>query len=334
MSSGDIVADRRFNYARDLQLSGDLVAAEDLLVQATELAPRFAAAWFALGEIREQLGDRTGAIAAFRTAELADPGDRSGAGLRLMRLGAADIAGMRPTYVTALFDQYAPRFETALVDHLGYRGPALLLAAVMNARSDAGRPAAFGRAIDLGCGTGLVARAFAPVVADIIGIDLSPKMIARAQATGLYAELVVAEIVEGLKRRPDASAELILAADVMIYVHDVAPLLAEVARVLTQGGMFAFTVESNAGDGVMLGHGLRYSHGESFVRAVIAAAGLTLDRLESASARNESGAQGGRPGGGCREAVTVVLSAPWNMRGNKGGIAPQCTCLMNEMPEQ
>jgi predicted TPR repeat methyltransferase len=291
MSSGDMVADRRFDYARDLQLRGDLVAAEDLFVQATDLAPGFATAWFTLGDVREQLGDRAGAILAFRTAELTDPGDRNGAGLRLMRLGAADIGGMRPTYVTALFDQYAPRFDAALVDNLGYRGPALLLAAVVIARTEAGRPPAFGRAIDLGCGTGLAARAFAPIVDDIIGIDLSPKMIERARATGLYAELAVAEIVEGLKCRPDASADLILAADVMVYVHDMAPLLAEVARVLASGGLFAFTVESHTGEGVMLGEGLRYSYAESTVRALIAAAGLRLDRLESASSRTESGAQ-------------------------------------------
>jgi len=49
-----------------------------------------------------------GAIVAFRTAEMTDPGGRNGAGLRLMRLGASHIAGMRPTYVKALFDQYAP----------------------------------------------------------------------------------------------------------------------------------------------------------------------------------------------------------------------------------
>ena len=103
-----MLADRRFDFARDLQLSGDLVAAEDLFVQATDLAPGFATAWFTLGEVRELLGDRTGAIAAFRAAETTDPGDRNGAGLRLMRLGAADLAAMRPTYVTALFDQYAP----------------------------------------------------------------------------------------------------------------------------------------------------------------------------------------------------------------------------------
>lgn len=291
MSSGDMLADRRFGFARDLQRSGDLVAAEDLFVQATDLAPGFATAWFTLGEVRELLGNRQGAILAFRTAELTDPGDRNGAGLRLMRLGAVNLAGMRPSYVKALFDQYAPKFETALLDDLGYRGPAQLLAAVLGACVAAGRPATFGRVIDLGCGTGLAARAFSAVAGEIIGIDLSPRMIERARATGLYAELDVAEVVEGLSRRPDASADLILAADVMVYVHDMAPLLAGVARVLAPGGLFAFTLESHAGEGVVLGEGLRYAHGAAGVCALIAAAGLTLDLLEPASSRTENGAQ-------------------------------------------
>ena len=143
MSSGDMLADRRFDFARDLQRSGDLVAAEDLFVQATDLAPGFATAWFTLGEVRELLGNRQGAILAFRAAETADPGDRNGAGLRLMRLGAAEIAGMRPTYVKALFDQYAPKFEAALLDDLGYRGPAQLLAAVLGACVAAGMSPGF-----------------------------------------------------------------------------------------------------------------------------------------------------------------------------------------------
>jgi predicted TPR repeat methyltransferase len=290
MSSGDMIADRRFDFARDLQLSGNLVAAEDLFVQATDLAPGFATAWFTLGEVREQLGDRNGAIAAFRTAEITDTGDRNGAGLRLMRLGAADLGSMRPAYVKALFDQYAPKFDAAL-DDLGYRAPTLLLAGVMAARLAAGKPAKFSRAIDLGCGTGLAARAFAAIVDEIIGIDLSPGMIARARATGLYAELDVAGIVEGLSRRPEASADLMLAADVMVYVHDMTPLLREVARVLAPGGMFAFTVESHAGGDVMLGEGLRYAYSASCVRALIGAAGLVLDRLEPASSRTESGVQ-------------------------------------------
>jgi predicted TPR repeat methyltransferase len=287
MSSGDMNADRRFDFARDLQLSGDLVAAEDLFVQATDLAPGFATAWFTLGEVREQLGDLPGAIIAFGHAQTSDADDRNGAGLRLMRLGATKLAMMPPTYVTALFDQYAPKFESALVDTLGYRGPAVLFKAVLAACTAVERTMVFKRAIDLGCGTGLAGAAFAAQAGEIIGIDLSPRMIEHARATGFYAELEVAEIVDGLRRRPAASTDLILAADVLIYLHDLAPLLAEVARVLVPGGVLAFTAESHEGDGVVLGAGLRYAHSVDYVRALIAAAGLTPSQLEPASIRNE-----------------------------------------------
>ncbi len=158
LSSGDLMADRRFDFARDLQLKGDLAAAADLLLQAAELAPGFASAWFTLGEIRQRLGEREQAIAAFRKARDADPDDRHGARLRLMLLGAEQLSAMPPAYVRALFDQYAPKFEAALVDDLCYRGPALLFKAVLSVRAAVRKAALFNRAIDLGCGTGLAAR--------------------------------------------------------------------------------------------------------------------------------------------------------------------------------
>jgi predicted TPR repeat methyltransferase len=288
LSSGDMIADRRFDFARDLQLKGDLVAAADLLQQAADLAPGFASAWFTLGEVREQLDEREAAIAAFRTALIADPADRHGAGLRLMLLGAEPLSGMPPAYVRALFDQYAPRFETALVDDLGYRGPSLLFKAVLSVRAAIRKPAFFKRAVDLGCGTGLAATAFAAHVDELTGIDLSPRMIERARATGLYASLEVAEMVEGLRARPDASAELVLAADAMVYLSDLEPVLREAKRVLAAGGLLAFTAETHGGDGVILGEGLRYAHGAGYVREVIEAAGLFLSRLENLSTRNEN----------------------------------------------
>ena len=151
-----------------------------------------------------------------------------------MRLGAAPLSGMPQAYVQALFDQYAPRFESALVDDLGYRGPALLFKAVLSVRAAARKPAFFKRAIDLGCGTGLAAAAFAKEVDHFIGIDLSPRMIERARATGLYAELEVADMLQGLRARPDASADLILAADAMVYVADLAPRARRGRRVLSR----------------------------------------------------------------------------------------------------
>src|SRR3984893_6552342 len=290
LSSGDLVADRRFEFARDLQLKGDLVAAADLLLQATELAPGFASAWFTLGQIREQLGEQEAAIAAFCKAREADPEDRHGASLHLVRLGAEKLSSMPPAYVRALFDQDAQRFEPALVYVLDYRGPALLFKAVLAARHAIRKPAFFRRAIDLGCGTGLAARAFAREVDHFTGIDLSPRMIEKARSTGLYAELAVADMLEGLRGRPDASTELVLAADAMVYVADLASLLCVAKRVLVAGGLLAFTVETHDGDGVILGEGLRYAHSADYVRASIRDAGLALSQLEVLSARNEDNA--------------------------------------------
>ena len=247
LSSGDLLADRRFEFARDLQLKGDLAAAADLLEQAIELAPNFVSAWFTLGEIREQLGDRDAAVAAFRKARAADPDDRHGAAVRLMRLGAEQLVEMPTGYVQTLFDQYAPRFEAALLGDLGYRAPQLLFKAVLSVRGVARKPAFFKRAIDLGCGTGLAAAAFAKGVDRFIGIDLAPKMIEQARATGLYAELEVGDMVAGLRDKPDASADLILAADAMVYVSDLSAVLAEAKRVLAAGGLVAFTVETHGG---------------------------------------------------------------------------------------
>jgi predicted TPR repeat methyltransferase len=158
---------------------------------------------------------------------------------------------------------------------------------VLAVRAAARKPAFFKRAIDLGCGTGLAATAFAKEVDHFTGIDLSPRMIERARLTGFYAELEVADMVQGLRSKSDANADLILVADALIYVADLAPVLAEAQRVLAGGGLLAFTTETHAGEGVIIGEGLRYAHAAPHVRAAVEAAGLTLSLLEDRSARTE-----------------------------------------------
>jgi predicted TPR repeat methyltransferase len=158
---------------------------------------------------------------------------------------------------------------------------------VLAARAAVRKPAFFKRAIDLGCGTGLAATAFAREVDRFIGIDLSPRMIERARLSGLYAELEVADMVQGLSSKPETSAELILAADAMVYIADLVPVLAEAKRVLVSGGVLAFTTETHEAEGVTIGEGLRYAHSADYVRASIEAAGLNLSQLEDRSARNE-----------------------------------------------
>jgi len=94
-------------------------------------------------------------------------------------------------------------------------------------------------------------------------------------------------MLQGLQGRPEASADLVLAADAMVYLADLAPVLREVKRVLMSGGMLAFTVETHHGDDVILGEGLRYAHGAAHVRESIGEAGLKLSELGHSSARNE-----------------------------------------------
>ena len=124
VSSGNLVADRRYQWALDYLKRGDAEAAADILAQVVETAPGFATAWFALASIRERLGDRDGAIAAFAAARDADREDYHGARLHLARLGVGEATpAMTGVYVRRLFDQHAPEFDEALTGRLDYVGP-------------------------------------------------------------------------------------------------------------------------------------------------------------------------------------------------------------------
>ncbi len=292
VSSGDLIADRRYQWALDLAARGDLSGAADILLQTVERAPAFATAWFALGTIRDRLGDRAGAIAAFEKARDADPADYLGARLQLARLGCGDVGpAMSEPYVRRLFDQYAARYDAALTGQLAYRGPAILRDAVEHAMHAVARPLRFPSALDLGCGTGLAGAAFRPLVDWLVGVDLSPAMITQAAAKGVYDRLVTADLMDflGGETRKAAKYHLVLAADVFVYISDLCPVLAAVAHVLAPGGFFAFTVETHSGDGVKLLPTLRYAHGEPHIRRALKDAGLALAFLSEVSVRSEKG---------------------------------------------
>src|SRR5882762_5180108 len=106
VSSGEVTADRHYKSALERAARGDLAGAADILLQTVELAPGFATAWFALGAIRDNLGDRGGAIAAWQRACNSDPEDYHGARLQLARIGEGEATpAMTAVYVRRLFDQ-------------------------------------------------------------------------------------------------------------------------------------------------------------------------------------------------------------------------------------
>jgi predicted TPR repeat methyltransferase len=290
LSSGDLIADRRYQWAIDHLTLGDLAGAADILVQTLEIAPHFATAWFALAAIREKQGDKGAAIAAFEHTRDNDPDDYHGARLQLARLGVGEATPeMTAVYVRRLFDQHAPRFEDSLLNRLGYCAPQKLLDAVKTA---AGEGARFKSMLDLGCGTGLAGVAFRPIADWIAGVDVSAAMIEQARSKGAYDRLVVGELTQFLADERDAGASypLIVAADVFVYVHDLAPIASAVARLLPPQGLFAFTIEACAGGGLVLQQTLRYAHSEQHARSALAGAKLRTLTLEGVSTRTENGA--------------------------------------------
>jgi predicted TPR repeat methyltransferase len=290
-TSGDLIADRRFAMAKELEARGDRHGAADVFAQAVEAAPRFVSAWFALGELREKLGRRDDAIAAFHQVCALDAEDRLGAGLHLVRLGALAAGDMPAAYVRTLFDQYAPRFDTALTEGLAYRGPAVLRDAIATVCPAAQHPLQFPDMLDLGCGTGLAGAEFRPFVRRLVGVDLSGRMIAAARAKNLYDRLETGDLSQFLQAeaRERRHYSLILAADVFAYLAWLPGVLAAAARALAPGGLIAFTVETHQGDDVILGEKLRYAHGTAHVRMAVVGAGLSVLALAEASTRSEAG---------------------------------------------
>ena len=283
-TSGDAIADRRFAYAIEYRDAGEPRLAAELVAQALEQAPAWAEGWLVLGELHEQLGENDSAADAYRRALALDSSDRAGATARLVRLGEFHANALTPAHVAALFDDYAPRFEEALVERLGYRAPALLREAIVSLG-----PRRFFRMLDLGCGTGLAGAALADLCEAMDGVDLSSAMLKRAKERGVYDVLTRAEIVQHVRTLPSASVELVVAADVLVYIGDLALLFSEAARVLAEGGLFAFTAQSEEAGPFRLGKDLRYAHSQAAIRGWADSAGFAIRTLVEASTRQDGG---------------------------------------------
>lgn len=279
-SSGDLTADRRYQFAQSLAAAGDVAAAAALMAETLTLVPGWAAGWMALGEWQEAAAAPQAAMAAYGQVLALDASDRFGAGLRLDLLRRVPVAEAMPSaFVETLFDQYAPRFDTSLVDRLGYCGPDLLAQAL---------PGHLGRVLDLGCGTGLMGQAIADRCTWLEGWDISAGMLDRAARKKLYHRLDkrdLSRLTHGPQRW-----DTILAADVFIYLGALERITAWITHALAPGGTLAFTTELGPEDGVTLLPSRRYAHGAAYLRQLMADAGFRAVRLDQATLRQDRGA--------------------------------------------
>lgn len=254
---------------------------------ALAAGPDIADGWALRGSLLKDLGRQPEAAAALRRAiEL-------GADTPLNRYLLASLEGRGapplppPGYVEGLFDAYAAGFDKHLVQTLHYRAPELL------ARAIAGLSRRFTSALDLGCGTGLCGPLLRPLLRPLIGrlegVDLSAEMLALARERGVYDALAQGDITEWMQHT-ERRFDLVVAADVFIYIGDLDAVWAAVRRVLQPGGCFCFSAE-RAADGVAfeLRASSRYAHSEAALRALSQRHGLFVKSLQHDIIRLDQG---------------------------------------------
>jgi len=238
-----------------------------------------ATAYYILGRVDE-------AAAVYKAWLEAEPGNPTAAHLYAACAGTPPPARASDAYVTTMFDEFAGRFDDHL-KQLDYRVPAEI-ADILLTLAPPGRQ---WRVVDGGCGTGLVGPTLAPWARRLIGIDLSLAMLEKAHARHVYHDLVHAELTAELARHP-ASCELLCMADTLIYFGDVAEVFKAGAASLTPGGRLVFSVESldpNAATPYRLQPTGRYAHQTAYIKAGLAAAGLSIDLAKPITVRTELG---------------------------------------------
>ena len=294
-SSGDLIADRRADYARLLDEAGDYLAAAEVMEQALELAPDWPAGLALLASYREHAGDVDAAIETLEKLEDEDEDDVFAARLKLAVLGASETPSHPPgRYVEALFDAYADHFDEALTERLDYNAPSRLADLLSKTEGAARR---FALAVDLGCGTGLSGEALYGRSEQLEGFDLSVNMLAKAEEKAVYGHLAQADLLlepekSGLFGKDLACyrADLVVAADVLMYLGALDSLMVNVRALTAPGGLFLFSVEDGGacGDFILL-PSLRYAHDPAYVESLLVKAGFLLKAHERAPLRKDAG---------------------------------------------
>jgi len=173
-------------------------------------------------------------------------------------VSTGDAALVPHLYIKRLFDGYAAKFDHHLTVCLGYRTPTVMLQSVLGAAGVASDPSSqsgrqWRRCADLGCGTGLAGVAFRPYVhtGGLEGVDLSSGMVAEARKRdGVYDRLDVGDVEAWLADRTAAGAwfDLIVAADVFVYIGDLSRIVHQAAEALRRASLSASTSAPSASD--------------------------------------------------------------------------------------
>lgn len=134
-----------------------------------------------------------------------------------------------------LYRDWSARYDTGFAEAQGYRLPA----AVAEAFAEAGGR---GPVLDVGAGTGLLAARLAELgIGPIDAADISPEMLARAEAKGLYRAAHRLDLTRPLPLA-DAAYAGVASSGTFTYGHVGPDALDELLRIAAPGARFALSI--------------------------------------------------------------------------------------------
>lgn len=260
-----------------------LEKAEICYREAINLRPDYGAAHTNLAIVLHTIGEIDQAIECYSKAiELGH--QTESADYMMAALTGSNRDSAPHTYVQDLFDSYADNFDNNLTNDLGYKSPDLLK---VLATELLGANHQFRNVADLGCGTGLIGSRFRNISNYMIGIDLSGRMLEKADKKGVYDELHRCDIVEFLDDY-DGDFDLLIAADVLIYLGDLVPFFKSVDSRVEPMGHLLFSVEKLTGQGNrQLQTSGRYAYSKKYILNLANTYGFSVETCSEIDLRKE-----------------------------------------------
>jgi predicted TPR repeat methyltransferase len=276
------IAEAHHGLGLALQRKNDLVRAEDQIRLAHALMPDAADIALDLADLLFNKQHQAEAINLVEEVLARDPAHET-AQFKLAQYRGTSVDAMPRSLVEKLYAGMANTFDEHLVERLGYRIPELLIAQLKPWVGDKKH-----RVLDLGCGTGLFGALIRPHAESLIGVDLSADMLTHANARKIYDTLAESDAIQYLDDT-DASFDLIVATDVLIYIAPLPPLFSAVAKHLRTGGRFAFSTETPEGldRDFRLEPTGRYAHSAGYIERLVRDAGMTVVEKISTVIRTE-----------------------------------------------
>jgi predicted TPR repeat methyltransferase len=272
-------ADAHYNLGFMLKELGRLEEAEVSYAQAIALKPYYAEAHYNLGITLQELGKLNEAEASYIQAIALKP-EHSTAKHMLAALTGETTATAPEDYVEGLFDKYAAKFESSLVDDLEYKAPRVIAEMIIKDS----KFSLLGSIMDLGCGTGLFGVEIKQFCEHLEGIDLSEKMLDKANEKDVYNKLIKQNIGVYLSNE-SLNFDYFISTDVFIYIGDLSYIFRLIKSRNKTGGKLAFSTEDYDGDGFFLEQSGRYSHSKQYIESLCKTFGYEIRHFETQALR-------------------------------------------------